>query len=92
MDAARGETLVRETGIYQQPKMIDSGDVVAWLTVNREHCSRHGSCPGGCVQEMVRHETHGYAVCPKTYEPCGRQRLALIIQNLERINGTGNRQ
>lgn len=59
------------TGIYQQAKLIDKLDVLAWLQVNREHVQRHGCCPGGCQgKQRVKHEVHGYAVCPMTYEPC----------------------
>jgi hypothetical protein len=88
---ARGELLVEMTGIYQQEKMIDNLDVLAWLDQNRRHAARTGCCPGGCMgKQMIPHERHGYAVCPMTYEPCQKRRLSRIIQLLGIVNGQHN--
>ncbi len=87
-DPNRGKWLVETTGIYQQKKMIDKLDVLAWLQVNREHVQRSGCCPGGCGKELAQHEVHGYSVCPMTYEPCEKIRLSRIISLLGIINGS----
>ena len=90
-DAVRGELLVKITGIYQQEKMIDKLDVLAWLLVNREQVERTGCCPGGCTnKQLVPHEVHGYAVCPLTYLPCEKRRLSRIIQLLGIVNGNNS--
>lgn len=66
-NAERGEMLVKQTGLYQHPKMIDCLDVIEWLKQNRAATEQRGCC---CGKQLVRHEVHGYAVCPMTYEPC----------------------
>lgn len=66
-DAVRGELLVKQTGLYQQRKMIDALDVIEWLKQNRSAAELSGCC---CGRQLVRHETRGHEVCPMTYEPC----------------------
>lgn len=85
--ATRGEQLVLESGIYHQDKMVDCMDVIEWLSVNRESVERSGCCQGGCNRKLVPHHVHGYAVCPKTYEPCNSRKLSRLIQHLGTING-----
>jgi hypothetical protein len=87
IDAIRGAELVRSTGIYQQNKLGDCLDVIAWLDVNRAHADKHGCCPGGCDRELVQHETRGHAVCPLTYDYCQQRRLSLLVQQFGVING-----
>lgn len=90
-DAARGEMLVKKTGVYHHQTMTDSMDVIAWLTVNRKATEQRGCCPGGCGnKQLVPHEVHGSAVCPMTYEPCNKRRLFLIIKLLGVVNGQRN--
>lgn len=70
-DAARGEMLVKKTGLYQHRRMVDCMDVIEWLKQNRAAASESGCCPGGCDgKQFVLHQTRGHAVCPMTYEPC----------------------
>jgi len=89
--AARGENLVRTTGVYQQDTMTARVAVVNWLVANRTVADRCGECEGGCDEkQMIPHETHGYAVCPLTYLPCKKRRLSKIIQLLGIVNGKRN--
>lgn len=89
--AARGEHLVRTTGVYQQDTMTARVAVVNWLDANRKVADLCGECEGGCDgKQMIPHETHGYAVCPLTYLPCKKRRLSKIIQLLGIVNGKRN--
>ena len=90
-DAARGELLVRQTGVYHHATMTDSMDVIEWLRANRKATEQRGCCPGGCEnKQLIPHEVHGHAVCPMTYEPCSKRRLFLIIKLLGVVNGKRN--
>ncbi len=66
-NAARGEMLVQQTGVYHHATMTDSMDVIEWLRSNRAATEQRGCC---CGRQLVRHETRGHEVCPMTYEPC----------------------
>ena len=66
-DARRGQMLVETTGIYQQDKMIDQLDVIAWLQENRAAISECKGC------KLIPHEMkEGVMVCPLKYEECDR--------------------
>ena len=85
--AARGASLVEQTGIYHHETMGACVDVIAWLAQNREYAKTHGHCPGGCDRELIQHETKGHNVCPLTYEKCEHRRLSILLKHLGVING-----
>jgi len=90
-NAARGEMLVQQTGVYHHATMTDSMDVIEWLRSNRAATEQRGCCPGGCEsKQLIPHEVHGSVVCPMTYEPCSKRRLFLIIKLLGVVNGKRN--
>lgn len=79
-NAARGRELVASTGTYQQDKMIDSLDVIAWLEQERLAVARRGQCSGGCDHTSdVSHFATGRPVCPRTLQACQKRELQPLI-------------
>lgn len=78
-DVERGRQLVRE-GRYDSEKMVDFVDVLAYVRQQREIVGWRGECGGGCDGVgLVQHHVTGQAVCPRTYQPCERRRLSLLV-------------
>jgi len=75
--AARGRELVL-SGVFSPDSMIDNLCLIEHFRAERLRVTERGMCSDRCKCERVKHLL-GHIVCPNTYQPCQRDRLAAIV-------------
>ncbi len=77
---ARGRELIGQgLGHMWDVGMIDSMCVSEVYDQERELVQQRGHCSDRCRCQLIEH-SHGYLVCPNTYQPCKAARLQRIIE------------